>query len=257
MKIMIFAFDGLSMNSLINDDRLENFHRLMEYGCYGEVEQEDEISRVFSTLSDSWLDAARQGKQVIFAGEIPDGVPQESNLSTYRFQHTLAEDEDIGHSLHSQFNLIAPLLQDVDWDCIIFHGNAPIEVQASGYETRTDDVVLSDYQYHLDIQLGNTLKLLDDKVVILIISMPFSNSDHPGFFIMAGSNNPLSGELEGVKLIDLTATLFDLGGFAMPNGILGRSLVSGLSLEEISSDELTEDEEAILRERLSGLGYIS
>lgn len=72
-----------------------------------------------------------------------------------------------------------------------------------------------------------------------------------GAFILAAPNNPLQGELEGAHLLDIAPTLLELGGYDIPNSMQGRSLVAGQTLGVMSMDE-----EEIIRERLSGLGYI-
>lgn len=72
-----------------------------------------------------------------------------------------------------------------------------------------------------------------------------------GAFILAAPNNPLQGEIEGAHLLDIAPTLLELGGYDIPNSMQGRSLVAGQTLDVMSMDE-----EEIIRERLSGLGYI-
>jgi predicted AlkP superfamily phosphohydrolase/phosphomutase len=78
-----------------------------------------------------------------------------------------------------------------------------------------------------------------------------------GSFILAAPNNPVYGEVEGMHLLDIAPTLLELGGYDVPPSMQGKSLVSGKALADLSTGSLSEDEEAILRERLSGLGYIS
>lgn len=80
---------------------------------------------------------------------------------------------------------------------------------------------------------------------------------HLGAFILAASNNPLSGEIQDAQLLDIAPTLLDLGGYEIPASMQGKSLVAGQSLETEDASDLSRDEEEILRERLSGLGYIS
>lgn len=77
-----------------------------------------------------------------------------------------------------------------------------------------------------------------------------------GSFILASSNNPLRGEIKGAHILDLAPTLLELGGYDVPHTMQGNSLVLGKSLEEINSG-YSPTEEEIIRERLSGLGYIS
>jgi predicted AlkP superfamily phosphohydrolase/phosphomutase len=77
-----------------------------------------------------------------------------------------------------------------------------------------------------------------------------------GSFILAASNNPLHGEITGARLLDIAPTLLDLGGYDIPASMQGRSLVAGRSLEPSEVGDYTSDDESIVRDRLSGLGYI-
>jgi predicted AlkP superfamily phosphohydrolase/phosphomutase len=77
-----------------------------------------------------------------------------------------------------------------------------------------------------------------------------------GSFILAASNSPLHGEITGAQLLDIAPTLMDLGGHEIPSSMQGRSLVAGRRIEEPPNGDYTSDDETIVRERLSGLGYI-
>jgi len=73
-----------------------------------------------------------------------------------------------------------------------------------------------------------------------------------GSFILAGPRFPAVGELSGVKLLDIAPTLLELGGYDVPSSMQGRSLAGGTKAVE----GLSEDGERIIRDRLSGLGYL-
>ncbi len=77
-----------------------------------------------------------------------------------------------------------------------------------------------------------------------------------GSFILAAPNSPLQGEVTGAHLLDIAPTLMDLGGYEIPASMQGRSLVAGRRFEEPANGDYTDDDETIVRERLSGLGYI-
>ncbi len=81
------------------------------------------------------------------------------------------------------------------------------------------------------------------------------NHAQMGSFILAASNSPLQGEVSGAHILDLAPTLLELGGYDVPNSMQGKSLVSGKTLTPATG--FSGDEEEIIRERLSGLGYIS
>jgi len=78
-----------------------------------------------------------------------------------------------------------------------------------------------------------------------------------GVFILAAPNNPIQGEIQGLHLLDIAPTLLELAGYEIPSTMQGKSLVADLDLLLKSADNLTDEEQAILKERLSGLGYIS
>lgn len=74
-----------------------------------------------------------------------------------------------------------------------------------------------------------------------------------GAFVLASSNNPLRGSIEGARLIDIAPTLLELSGHDIPDSMIGRSLISGAAVEA----HATLDDNEIVRERLAGLGYIA
>ena len=81
------------------------------------------------------------------------------------------------------------------------------------------------------------------------------NHAQHGAFILASSNNPVRGEVSGARLLDVAPTLLELGGYDVPPSMQGRSLVAGAALAA-SSAGYSEDQEDVVRGRLSGLGYI-
>jgi predicted AlkP superfamily phosphohydrolase/phosphomutase len=82
------------------------------------------------------------------------------------------------------------------------------------------------------------------------------NHSQYGSFILAASNNPLSGEIAGAHILDLAPTLLEMCGYDVPSSMQGRSLVAGKALAA-GEGGFTASEEEMVRERLSGLGYIS
>jgi len=76
-----------------------------------------------------------------------------------------------------------------------------------------------------------------------------------GAFILAASNLPSQGELSGARLLDIGPTLLELGGYDVPSSMQGRSFVAGISRPAPPAN--SAEGEAIVKERLAGLGYIS
>ncbi len=83
------------------------------------------------------------------------------------------------------------------------------------------------------------------------------NHARHGSFILAASNNPLSGIVEGARLLDIAPTLLELGGYDVPTSMQGRSLVADRALVESGVTGYSADGEETVRGRLSGLGYLS
>ena len=77
-----------------------------------------------------------------------------------------------------------------------------------------------------------------------------------GSFILAASNSPLEGEVSGARLLDIAPTLLELAGYEIPPSMQGRSLVAGRRPTSPDAQGYTLDDETIVRDRLSGLGYI-
>ena len=77
-----------------------------------------------------------------------------------------------------------------------------------------------------------------------------------GSFILAASNSPLQGEVTGARLLDIAPTLLELGGYEIPSSMQGRSLVAGKTTPATDHTRLRSMMRTIIRDRLSGLGYI-
>src|SRR5262249_21674449 len=77
-----------------------------------------------------------------------------------------------------------------------------------------------------------------------------------GAFILAASNNPIPGEGAGAHLLDIAPTLLELGGYEVPDPMQGRWLVAGASPPAPDGAGYAPDDETIIRDRLSGLGYL-
>jgi hypothetical protein len=75
----------------------------------------------------------------------------------------------------------------------------------------------------------------------------------PGFFVLTAPNCPLAGEYHGASLLDMAPTLLDLAGYSIPESMQGHSLIAG---KEKKRDDAGPDSDAIILDRLAGLGYI-
>lgn len=83
------------------------------------------------------------------------------------------------------------------------------------------------------------------------------NHSQFGAFILASPNNPLRGEIEGARLLDMAPTVLELAGHDIPSSMQGRSLVAGYDSAQRKPPPATANGEDAVRERLRGLGYLS
>ncbi len=82
------------------------------------------------------------------------------------------------------------------------------------------------------------------------------NHAQHGSFILAGQNVPCQGEVEGAHLLDVAPMLLELGGYDVPATMRDRTPFGDLAAPVGAGSGYSEDGEALVRERLSGLGYI-
>lgn len=78
-----------------------------------------------------------------------------------------------------------------------------------------------------------------------------------GAFILAAPNVPELGEIKGARLLDIAPTLMEVGGYEIPDTFQGQSLFRGSLPGGNPGHGVSAEGEEAIRERLSGLGYIS
>ena len=77
-----------------------------------------------------------------------------------------------------------------------------------------------------------------------------------GAFILAAPGNPMDGEVRDAHLLHIAPTLLELGGYDVPPSMSECAPLSGVTSAAPVGAVLSEDDEQIIRQRLSGLGYI-
>jgi predicted AlkP superfamily phosphohydrolase/phosphomutase len=82
------------------------------------------------------------------------------------------------------------------------------------------------------------------------------NHSQFGAFVLAAPGCPLLGEVHNAHLLDIAPTLLTLGGYDLPPTMQGTPLQSRTGELVGAGVGYSGDEEAIIRGRLSGLGYI-
>jgi len=74
-----------------------------------------------------------------------------------------------------------------------------------------------------------------------------------GSFVLAAPGIPAVGEVPGARLLDIAPTLLPLAGYDVPRSMQGEGLIAKV---QPATEDLPEHAEVLIRERLSGLGYI-
>lgn len=133
------------------------------------------------------------------------------------------------------FSALTSKLESGEWDyCQL----TPASFPTDGWST--DDYL------NLGQELDEVLQHLSDDTILCILGKDG--------FVLVSENNPLDGEFKDGSFSDVAPTLLELAGFPLPSSVEGKSWVAGMELK--SSTSLSAEEEEILRDRLSGLGYI-
>lgn len=78
-----------------------------------------------------------------------------------------------------------------------------------------------------------------------------------GSFVLAGPHIAPIGAVDGAHILDIAPTLLELAGHDVPESMQGRSMAGELAgVAAGAFDALDDDREQIIRDRLSGLGYL-
>ena len=239
-----------------------------------------------------WDPIIGQGKQAVVTGWLPFEPSEHKGLAVHRFDGDMMDDGDLPtadkaqlkdqvySASRTQFEKVQHLLQTEDWGYFQFIETGLGRIQRAFWPEpdtnrslseleNSDHTLVQGHYRQLDSELETILETLTDDTMVMVISIQGvqleehtvqdsdTNSVQMGFFILAAPNNPLSGEIEATPLTDVAPTLLELGGYEIPDSMRGKSLVADWTLDTSTETGLTADEEEILRERLSGLGYIA
>lgn len=273
-----------------------NVRRLMDMGVYGRVHTAPHSGTVSMWMSmgtsesqgtsDSnsraiWSILAQGDSRTALLGLTPDFPPHQVNgvsfasfpasgpvatigaplpeATTGPHAHSLSE--QIRSASHTRWQTARTLYSGQRW--------AYFQVVDMGLQTLGADspapASISDYYLWLDEQVGSMLELLDDETLLLIVSprgleasstgVSLTSAPADGMFVLIAPNCPLNGEYPGATLLDMAPTVLDLIGREIPHTMQGKSLVAQMQKKD-SGQDAAVDEEALLRDRLAGLGYI-
>lgn len=83
------------------------------------------------------------------------------------------------------------------------------------------------------------------------------NPTSRGVFILAGSQLPAFGEIDGVRVVDVAPTLLELAGLPPLPEVAGRNFLEGREpTGPAGGPAEQDDDDELVRDRLRGLGYI-
>jgi predicted AlkP superfamily phosphohydrolase/phosphomutase len=289
---------------LFGDERLTNFHQLLEYGCYGLLHgvPGGEPSMVWNCMATGqapeeferraepaiWDQVAKSGKRAVVvmpsngvhkdrvAFVYPDSLVPGISEDIYALPGQRDEDDLISlenvivEMSRRQFEVLRELIREGKWDYLqyvatgletlqrAFMPYLGSEHQEYGHGDGLERAI-AEYYLELDRELGHIFELLSEDTGVGLLSvdsrMPAVNSetDPHGFFALAGIADQPLGEIADAYLLDLAPTFLELMGNDRPASMVGKSLLQTRD----SQTTLSEDDEELLRERLSGLGYVS
>ncbi len=251
MKILVIGLEGSAADVWLQDERLTTLRGLMEAGCYGPLEGAGS-----PTSPPSWTClatsrpiqapaiwdrvAAANGRSILI--DLPAGVaPQPAaGLSIVATGATGASSDDGADSLldasRKRFEAVRRLMTEESWD----------------YMQVVDDGI---DRLRLDQEIARTLELLGDDAIVLIAFL------HPdpttrGAFILAGTQLPPFGAIDGVRVLDVAPTLLALADLPPPPQADGRDFLEGREPTDPAGGVPGLDDDELVRERLRGLGYI-
>jgi predicted AlkP superfamily phosphohydrolase/phosphomutase len=144
-------------------------------------------------------------------------------------------------------------IPDAQGNCLENQVFRPEEIYKNIHNISPDLIIyLGGKSWQCNDDVGHTRLYHPQPMTLLKTALPNTT----GAFILASVNNPLSGEIHNAHVLDIVPTLLDVAGYDIPASMQGRSLVSGFAALR-SREPLSQKEHDLLRERLSGLGYIS
>jgi hypothetical protein len=245
MKILVIFLPEASPELLFGGDGMETMPYLVSIGSYGFLSGDQSRPPAWLTLASQESDAGQGEILTIWdflreAGKTCLSVGSPPGFWNLTFENPATEVGEIRDGIDN----VKSILENQAWDYC--------QILDNRFTPKNDN--LPDY-LKFDIVLKDLLEILDESTLIFIITETQAGADG-GSFVFAAPNNPITGELEGGSLVDVAPTILELAGYPLPEKIQGHSWVSGIDLHASLDSGLSAEEEEILRERLSGLGYI-
>jgi hypothetical protein len=110
----------------------------------------------------------------------------------------------------------------------------------------------ADFIARFDQELGSVLEVLEQDTAILILATQPTRL----WFVLASPERAFASAQTPIQIGDLEVTLAELTGISTPEGVQGSSLFAQALPVDARADGYSAADEAIVYERLAGLGYI-
>ena len=266
MRILVIDLEGNALDWFLADEKLENVRQLIEISGFGSLpgSQLSGLRAAVASQPDElfiWDILAEIEKKSILISNSSHQITTSPMKSWIGIPNETRKPGDCIVSYQSLFTLAREVVPGQNWDYLQIIED--YRNDRGAIPVFSEDVV-SDYLMTLDLEIGQLLQLLTDDVILLVLFQALKDGDDlvsaesqgQSRFILASANNPLLGDLGNVSWAEIVPTLFELAGFSAHPQFAASSLIASRASEILARNDLAPDEAEIIRERLSGLGYI-
>ena len=153
-------------------------------------------------------------------------------------------------------------LEAVSWTFVQLIDNTLERLLRDMPSGNRSDAVRDSYLARFDEEIGKTLETLDDDTVFALISLDSASTataafgEPTGAYVIAGPDCPVECGPEELSILDVAPTLLAAAGHAIPATMQGTPHFARACEPETGAMGFDQRELELLRERLSGLGYI-
>ena len=245
MNALILVIYGKPAEDLFADDTLANLRRLMAMGAFGKVAPgQGDVSPAGLRLleADVWHALTHSLKPGLWlASEEPEAQPPAMcEILATHWKTGIPEELS-----HRQFDHALAWMQNQEWGACL--------IEDHGLEFLGEKNSPNRYLQMLDEGMGLLFEALTDETLVAVLTRRVDALS--GFILAAPFAEPV-GEVKDAKMSDVAATLLHLCGLVSGDPTHGKLILRPSESVEKAGNSLSQDEEAILRERLSGLGYL-
>ena len=245
MNALMLVVYGLPAGDLFNNADLANMRQLMSIGAFGLVEQKLGIrshAEMKRLEVDTWKAIAGSGRPCLWITTQNDVGPEPSAGEIVKTKWENGAEQDLSGQ---QLERARAWIKDRDWGACL--------IEDHGLQFSNGKGSQSNYLENLDQSLGKLFESLSDETVVAILIR--TEVVLTGFILAAPVAEPV-GEVRDAATQDVAATLMHLCELVSGETINSRLILRRQDISEGGDTVLSVDEEALLRERLSGLGYL-